>query len=236
MDILITGASRGIGAALTRVFAVKGDHQIFILARNKENLEMLAFQCTKLNKNTRVVPVISDLSLINELEGTAEKILSLTSSIDILVNNAGMSLRKSFEEINIKEAEAMMAVNFYAPATLIRLLIPALSISGRSHVVNIGSMAGFQGALKFKGLSMYGSSKAALASLTEALSIEYKDRGISFNCLAIGAVQTDMFQEVFPEFKAPLYPDKMAEFIAEFSLNAHKYLNGKVIPVSLANP
>lgn len=236
MNILITGASRGIGAAVAKKFTADNEHQIILMSRDKEKLENVREDCIKINNKVRLHVIPTDLTIFPELEKSVNKILKITSSIDILINNAGLSLRKPFEKISSEEAERMMKVNFHGPFNLIRLLLPALLKSGHAHVVNISSMGGFQGSVKFKGMSCYGATKAAIASLTESLSSEFEDRGLSFNCLALGAVQTDMFSEVFPEFKAPMNPDDIAEFIVYFALNVHKFLRGKIIPVSLSSP
>ena len=236
MDIVITGASRGIGSALTKTFCRMGDHRLFVLSRNKNKLDELSGACRGLNKNAKVIPIVTDLTLPDELKVSVNQILSITTSIDILVNNAGLAIRKAFDETDYVDADNMMKVNFHAPANLICSLLPALIKSGNSHVVNISSMAGFQGSSKFPGLSYYSASKAAIAALTESLSEEYKGKGVTFNCLALGAVQTEMFSEVFPGYKAVLNPDEIATFIANFALNAHNYLKGKIIPVSLSNP
>ena len=97
-------------------------------------------------------------------------------------------------------------------------------------------MGGIQGSLKFAGLSAYTSSKGALITLTELLAEEYRQSGISFNVLALGAVQTDMLKEAFPKYKAPVNAEEMAQFIGEFSLKGNKYLNGKVFQVSSSTP
>jgi NAD(P)-dependent dehydrogenase (short-subunit alcohol dehydrogenase family) len=117
----------------------------------------------------------------------------------------------------------------------IQSLLPKLNPAG-SHIVNISSMGGFQGSMKFAGLAAYSTSKAALCSFTELFAEEFKGSGIAMNCLCLGAVQTEMLEEAFPGYKAPLTPDQMATFIEEFSLSAHQYMNGKIIPVSLTNP
>jgi 3-oxoacyl-[acyl-carrier protein] reductase len=93
-----------------------------------------------------------------------------------------------------------------------------------------------QGSVKFSGLSAYSSSKAALVCVTECLAEELREKNISINCLALGAVQTEMLNEAFPGYKAPVSPSEMAGFIADFCLNAHKFINGKIIPVSLSTP
>ncbi|MRR19562.1 SDR family oxidoreductase, partial [bacterium] len=112
-----------------------------------------------------------------------------------------------------------------------------LPLMGRgSHVVNIGSMGGFQGSMKFAGLSYYSATKGALAILTECLAAEYADRGISFNCLCPGAVQTEMFSQAFPGFSAPVSPAEMAGYIADFAVNGNRFFNGKILPVALSVP
>jgi len=97
-------------------------------------------------------------------------------------------------------------------------------------------MGGFQGSAKFNGLSVYSASKGALAILTECMAEELKENGIKVNCLALGAVQTEMLSEAFPSYEAPLKPSEMAEFIVDFAINGSKYFNGKIIPVTLSNP
>ena len=105
-----------------------------------------------------------------------------------------------------------------------------------SHIVNITSMGGFQGSSKYKGLAYYSASKAALACLTECLATEFSEAGIKVNCLALGAVQTEMFEEAFPGYKAPVDAREMGEFIADFALKGHKFFNGKILPVAVGNP
>jgi NAD(P)-dependent dehydrogenase (short-subunit alcohol dehydrogenase family) len=117
----------------------------------------------------------------------------------------------------------------------IQCLLPKMNPAG-THIVNISSMGGFQGSMKFAGLSAYSTSKAALCSFTELFAEEYKETNIKMNCLCLGAVQTEMLEQAFPGYQAPLNPKQMAEFITDFSLNAQRYLNGKIIPVSLTNP
>ena len=105
-----------------------------------------------------------------------------------------------------------------------------------SHIVNISSMGGFQGSIKFRGLSYYSASKAALACLTECLATEFSEARINVNCLALGAVQTEMLNEAFPGYKAPVEAKEMAEFISDFAIKGHKFFNGKILPVAIGNP
>ena len=97
-------------------------------------------------------------------------------------------------------------------------------------------MGGVQGSLKFGGLAAYSSSKGALITLSELLAEEYKERGIIFNTLALGAVQTEMLTEAFPNYQANITPKQMARYIADFALNGTAIFNGKVLQVSNSTP
>jgi len=85
-------------------------------------------------------------------------------------------------------------------------------------------------------MSLYSASKGALAILTESLAEELKEQNIRVNALALGAVQTEMLEEAFPGYQAAVTAEEMADFITDFALKAHSYINGKIIPVSLSTP
>jgi short-subunit dehydrogenase len=231
MNIIVTGASSGIGREVVMKLAADPHNRLIALARNKEALRSLAEGCP--NKNITGIPI--------DISGPRSSLRELKSSlsvdpgkIDILINNAGHLVNKPFTEQSENEIASMVSVNFTAAAAMIAELMP-LFVKG-SHVVNIGSMGGFQGSLKFSGLSFYSATKGALAILTECLAAEYADRGISFNCLCPGAVQTEMFSRAFPGADAPVSPEEMAAFIADFALNGNKFFNGKILPVALSVP
>ncbi|MDX1314389.1 MAG: SDR family NAD(P)-dependent oxidoreductase, partial [Eudoraea sp.] len=160
--------------------------------------------------------------------------ISEWGQVDVLINNAGLLLNKPFLESTKKEFEQVYAVNVFGVAELIKAVLPFMGQTG--HVVNISSMGGVQGSAKFPGLSAYSSSKGALITLTELLAEEFKDKGPSFNVLALGAVQTEMLEEAFPGYQAPLSAGKMAAYIQWFALEGHRYYNGKVLPVSKSTP
>ena len=125
-------------------------------------------------------------------------------------------------------------VNVFGVARLTRALLPHLNPEG--HVVVISSMGGIQGSAKFPGLAAYSSSKGAVITLTELLAEEYKETGPAFNALALGAVQTEMLEEAFPGYKAPVTAMEMAGYIADFALNGQVLYNGKVLQVSNSTP
>jgi 3-oxoacyl-[acyl-carrier protein] reductase len=132
--------------------------------------------------------------------------------------------------------ERLFAINVFVPLELSQALAPELSGDPPGHIVHVGSMGGFQDAAKFPGLVGYSSSKAALACMAQCLAEEFKGSGIRSNCLAIGAVDTDMLRTAFPGFTAPVGPADMGAYIAEFILNGHKLFNGKVLPVAVSTP
>ena len=105
-----------------------------------------------------------------------------------------------------------------------------------SHIVNISSVGGVQGSVKFPGLSVYSSSKGAISILTECLAEEFKENSIRFNALALGAVQTEMLREAFPDYEANISSKEMANYIYRFATQDGKFFNGKILTVSSSNP
>ncbi|WP_456422347.1 SDR family oxidoreductase [Lutibacter sp.] len=224
-NVIITGTSRGIGFELAQLFARNG-YKVLALSRNSKPLEMLNL------KNITTISI--DLSKESELEKVTGFISSNWKTVDILINNAGKLINKPFKELTPSCFLEVYNVNIFSVAELTRQLIPFLKKG--SHVVNISSIGGVQGSLKFSGLAAYSSSKGALITLTELLAEEYKEQQISFNVLALGAVQTEMLEEAFPGYKASVSANEMAHYIFDFSLHGNKYYNGKILQVSSTTP
>ncbi len=231
MNIIVNGGSEGIGREIVLQLSDDRNNQVLVTGRNESRLKELQMEC--LNENVSYLRM--DISEVNNLiEAVRDQIYNRFSRVDILINVAGLLIVGEFMKLSDKDSRKMMETNFFGPAAFIRLVVPMMS-SG-SHIVNISSMGGYQGSSKYKGLSVYSASKAALSCLSECLAGELKDSGISVNCLALGSVQTGMFEKAFPGFKAPLGPKEMAEFITYFAINGNKYFNGKVLPVAVNNP
>jgi len=232
MNIIVTGASRGIGFEVARYFSLMKGHHVLAISRNLERLKVLK---EKTINNPSGIDILSlDLNDFDPRNFFSNHVAQLFQQVDILINNAGLLINRPFGELSDEDFDEMFHTNVAAPARLIKALTNHFSIN--AHVVNISSMGGYQGSMKFPGLSLYSASKGALTILTECLAEEFKDSGPKFNCLALGSAQTEMLEEAFPGYKAPVTADEMASFIADFALTGSKYFNGKVIPVSVTNP
>src|SRR5690606_544439 len=224
-NIIITGTSRGIGFELVKQYANAG-HNVLALSRNDNPIKSLSLK--------NVTAFSFDLSDVNAYKKVSDFIKANWQQVDVLVNNAGMLVNKPFSELSIEHFEVVYRTNVFGVAELTRTVLPFMKKG--SHVVTISSMGGVQGSVKFPGLVAYSSSKAAVINLPELLAEEYKDSGISFNVLAVGAVQTEMLEEAFPGYKASISAVEMANYIFDFSLNGQKYYNGKLLQVSNSTP
>lgn len=224
-NIVITGTSRGIGFELAQQFAKNG-HHVLALSRNTAPLEKVN------HKNITTLSI--DLSQAEDIQKAINFIQSNWKQVDVLINNAGKLINKPFTELTAADFLDVYKVNVFGVAEITKGIIPFLQKG--SHVVTISSMGGIQGSLKFGGLAAYSSAKGAVITLSELLAEEYKEAQIAFNVLAIGAVQTEMLAEAFPDYKAPLSAQEMANYIYDFSLSGNKFYNGKVLQVSSTTP
>ena len=230
MKIVITGASRGIGRAGALALAAEADNEVLAIARSSEALTKL--QSDAPHQNITGITLDLEHSAYPKLEVQLER----WGHLDILINNAGLLINKPFARLTDADWQRLFAINTLAPARLTRLCLPYLCKSDRAHIINISSMGGFQGSGKYPGLSAYSSSKAALASLTECLAEELKDDNVRCNCLALGAVQTEMLAAAFPGYEAPLNSVEMGNFLHWFAVEGRSFFNGKILPVSVSSP
>lgn len=223
--VIITGSSRGIGFELARLFADEG-HTVLALSRNDRPISEL--------EHSNITSFPFDLSKPSDFEKLAVFLNENWGQVDILINNAGRLLNKPFMETSLAEFEEVYKVNVFGVAKITQIVLPKMPKKG--HVVTISSMGGVQGSLKFPGLSAYSSSKGAVVTLTELWAEEFKETGPAFNVLALGAVQTEMLEEAFPGYEAPITALEMAAYIKNFALTGQCYYNGKLLQVSNTTP
>ena len=222
-NIIITGAGKGIGNA-TAIQAASEGNQVFAISRSIESLVGIE----------NITPFSVDLSNPEAIVSFCKEFNAKKILVDVLINNAGMLENTPFKNTTFDVFESVFKVNVFGLAELTRQLLP--SINPKGHVVNISSMGGVQGSSKFPGLAAYSSSKGAVITLTELLAEEFKESGPAFNALAFGAVQTEMLEEAFPGYKAPLSAKEMGSYLLNFALTGHQFYNGKVLPVSSGTP
>lgn len=223
---IITGAGRGIGYELCKQFLRNGYHTIGI-SRNidqlikLENIDALSHDLTQGESIDLIYEKVSKLNEVNEV---------------ILIHNAGVLINKPFESIEDSDVDLLFKINYLSPLKITRRLMPWLKTVSRAHCIFMGSMGGFQGSSKYPGLSVYSSVKSAVSTLGECLAEEYKASGVTFNTLALGAVDTEMLQNAFPGFHPDVSAERMSQWIFQFSTCSMGLINGKVIPVAGSNP
>jgi len=225
-NFIVTGASKGIGKEIAKNLAEKG-HTVFAVARSTELLKKLK------QEETGLINIMQcDLTQDDQVQQFCKEYKKI--KFDGLINNAGSLVNKKFLDLGIDEWKNMMDLNLYTAIRLTKAVKNQLN--SNAHIVNISSMGGVQGSAKFPGLSAYSASKGALTILSECLAAEFSEDAVSVNCLCLGAVQTEMLEQAFPGFKAPVSPEQMGSYIADFALNGHQYFNGQVLPVAQNNP
>ncbi len=237
MNIIITGASSGIGYHTVKELAFTGEHHIIVIARRRVKLEALKKEVESITKSN-VSIIVFDLGNddYKELFTLVDSFFQLKKGnyVDILINNAGYLVNKPFIDLSITDWQSTFDINLFGMVKLIKLLFPYFNRDAGSHIVNIASMGGVQGTIKFSGLSAYSASKAAINVLTESLAVEFENENIKVNSINPGAVQTEMLEKAFPDYEAPVTSSQMGKYISNFALSAHKLINGRIMQISLS--
>ncbi|SDK42481.1 Short-chain dehydrogenase [Pedobacter sp. ok626] len=233
MNIVLTGASSGIGFEAALEFTLNKDNKVVCIARSADKLRKLLEIAKGINPECTLLPVEFDI-VNDDYAALVPFLKEKLGNIDILINNAGALINKPFSETTGADMANMFESNVLGHFNMIQNLLPLMG--NGSHIVNIGSMGGFQGSVKFAGLSAYSASKAALHALTECLAFELLETGIKVNCLALGSAQTEMLEQAFPGYQSPVLAFEMGKYVADFARTGHKFFNGKIIPVAVTTP
>lgn len=218
--VIITGAGKGLGRSLTERFLKSEEWEVIGISRNVSALQ----------KHPRLRAISFDLTQFHAYPHLMNEIN--TKGVHVLINNAGYLNKMNLGELDLDRSRKIWETNLMAPAFLIQALTPVM-VKG-SHIVNISSLGGISHTVKFPGMSIYSSSKAAVNALTECLATELGEKGISINALALGTVQTEMLSQAFPGFEAPVSANTMAEYVFDFATKGSTYFNGQIIPVALS--
>lgn len=223
--ILIAGASQGIGYAVLEEFLSSYTNcHIIAISRNVSNFDNLSEAKLK-----RVSVIQVDLSE----SFTIDEYIPKDGKLKGIIFTAGVLDKFELGSIEYSNFQSIYKNNVWSFINTIQCCLPHIY---NTHIVSIGSMGGINNSLKFPGMSVYSSSKGALAIISECFSEDLKNLNTSVNCLAIGAVNTEMMKKAFPDHTSNIDPQDIAPFICNFTLYSKDLFNGKTIPVSSTSP
>ncbi|WP_285010931.1 SDR family NAD(P)-dependent oxidoreductase [Pedobacter faecalis] len=233
MNIILTGASSGIGFEAALELTLNSQNKVVCIARSADKLRKLLEIAKGINPDCTLFPVEFDI-VNDDYAALVPFLKERLGQVDILINNAGALVNKPFLETSPAELYQMFDSNVVGHFNMIQHVLPLMGPGG--HIVNIGSMGGFQGSVKFPGLAAYSATKSALHTLTECLAQELAETGIKINCLALGSAQTEMLEAAFPGYESPVMAFEMGKYVADFARTGHKFFNGKTLPVAVTTP
>jgi NAD(P)-dependent dehydrogenase (short-subunit alcohol dehydrogenase family) len=230
---IVSGASRGIGAAIARSLDIAGA-RVALLARTAADLDEVAAKLTN-----DPVTVVADLGTVDgPSAAAADAIAALGGSVDVLVNNAAVAIRKPSEEVTADEVQYMLDVNVRGVLLLTIAVLPAMLAAGGGSIVSISSISGVRGTPR---RAVYAASKAAIDGMTRALAMEYGPRGIRANAVAPGVVPTALWTENLAKpgvTEAVLAtiptrrltdPDEIADVVTFLASDASRAITGETI-------
>lgn len=202
---LVTGASRGIGAATARLLAESG-YQVVVTARSTAALEALAAACVGLT------PIAADLSSAVAVEAFVAQVRTAVGDApDVVVNNAGRFPMGPVESIGDDELTEAIALNLVSPLRLLRAFLPAMRLRGSGHLVTIGSIADRQ---SFPGNALYAATKFGARAVHETVREETRGTGIRTTLISPSATDTALWDAHDPDSSATL-PSRSAMLAAE---------------------
>jgi NAD(P)-dependent dehydrogenase (short-subunit alcohol dehydrogenase family) len=222
---VVTGASSGIGARCAAKLAERGA-RVVVFARSAKKLRALAAR-----HEDRMHAVSGDVADEAAIARLFDETESRFGACDILINNAGMIDPKPMVATSADDWDRMFAVNARGAFLCARRALPSMIEKGRGAIVNVASISGVLGPEKFPGYVSYCASKAAVISLTEALSVEVKEHGVRVNCVSPGSVDTKMWAEASGGAPADMTPDEVAETILFLLSDASRPMNGQNVHV-----
>lgn len=218
--IIVTGGGRGIGEYIAKRLGKEGA-SVVVTARTEKEIEKV---CKEINDaGGKAIFIKGDVTREKDVRAVISKTIKKFRKVDILINNAGVGLRKYLRETKVKEFEEVMDVNVKGVFLYMKNIIPVMEEHG-GLIINISSGAGKVG---IPTLSAYCASKFAVIGLTEAAAGEVKN--VKIVALCPGSVDTGMFKRMFPEEKADLKPEEVAEKVADICIHPEKYRSGQAV-------
>jgi NAD(P)-dependent dehydrogenase (short-subunit alcohol dehydrogenase family) len=224
---VITGASRGIGAATAAAVAAAGAH-VVLAARDQAALGAVAARITAAGGRATSVPTdVSDEAAVARLFAAVAGI----GELGALVCAAGVLTPAPFDQTTPALWAKTLAVNLTGTFLCCRAAFTAMAQAGQGRIITLGSLSGVYATEKFPGLAAYNVSKFGVIGLTEAIAVEGKEHGISAVCLSPGAVDTEMLRRANPALRPGLTPDDVAELVVALLNSPLAAVSGANIPL-----
>ncbi len=224
---MVTGASRGIGAATAEAIAAAGAH-VVLGARDGEALDAVGERIRDHGGEATSKPTdVSNAAEVESLFATAGELGDLSA----LVCAAGVLRSAPFDEITPEIWAESLDVNLTGSFLCCRAGFAAMRRAGEGRIVNFGSLSGVYATEKFPGLTAYNVSKYGVIGLTEAIAAEGKEHGISAICVSPGAVDTQMLRQANPALRPGLTPGDVAELIVALMDSRLVAASGANIPL-----
>lgn len=220
---VVTGASRGIGAATARRLARDG-YRVLAAARTRADLAALAAD------TPGIMPFVADMRSTADIESLAHAV-DAEGRLAVWVNNAATLQRVPFADLDEAVWRDILRVDLDAVFLCCRAAFERMVATGGGVIVNMGSLSGVQNVEKFPGLTAYNVAKAGVIALSEAVALEGQASGVRCVCLSPGGVDTDMMRAANPELRAAATPDDIAAIIAWLVTPDAALLSGSNIPI-----
>jgi len=238
---LVTGASRGIGAATARALAAAGASVYLAADSTRDELAAVAADCRAHSAGAGAESGLFDLAEAADVQRMVDAALAAFGRIDILVNNAGMRIRKPFGEFSVADFDRLIAVNLRAPFLASQAVLPAMRAKGGGRIITVASQLGI---VASPNSALYGLAKAALIHMTKSMALELAKEGIMVNAVSPGPIETEFTREQMAlkpgyrewrEAQIPLgrwgTPDEVAETIVFLASTTATFVHGSNLVV-----
>lgn len=236
---IVTGGNSGLGYATAKKFCDNGI-KTYVIGRTKERT---VNACSEIGNNA--MPLIFDLTNLDEIPGMIQDIFDREGQIDILVNNAGINMKKEFIEVTDAEFESILHTNLFSVFAISREVVKKMKETGGGSIVNISSMAAQYGMPK---VVAYSASKTAIEGMTRAMAVDLAQYNIRTNCIAPGFIKTKMTAKALdsdPPRKEKVFsrtpmgkmglPEDIADAVFFMCSKEAKFVTGTVLPVDGGN-